>query len=97
MAIKFNVLKKNRDVIKAYHRLFNTVDGKIVLQDLMQKHNMLKPVFDENPYSMAHKEGERNVVLRLMQFLNVSGEALEEMTKEQTERDAQYYEEEDYA
>lgn len=95
--LRFNFAKKNKETIKAYHRLFKTVDGKIVLQDLMQKHRVLKPVFDNDTHVMAMREGERNVILRVMSFLNISETQLEEMMAEHNDRDAQYFEEEDHA
>lgn len=95
--MKFNFLRKNKDVIGAYNRLFSSHDGKIVLQDLMQQHNVLKPIFDADPQKMALNEGGRNAILRIMKFLSIEEKQLEAMTREHVERDAQYFEEDEYA
>lgn len=57
---------KQAEVIRAYNRLFNTIDGKLVLEDLKQAHWINRPTFDVNTNLMSMREGERNVVLRIM-------------------------------
>ena len=57
---------KQAEVIRAYNRLFNTTDGKLVLEDLKQAHGINRPTFDVNTNLMSMREGERNVVLRIM-------------------------------
>lgn len=57
---------KQAEVIRAYNRLFNTTDGKLVLEDLKQAHWINRPTFDANINLMSMREGERNVVLRIM-------------------------------
>lgn len=57
---------KQAEVIRAYNRLFNTTDGKLVLEDLKQAHWINHPTFDVNTNLMSMREGERNVVLRIM-------------------------------
>lgn len=57
---------KQAEVIRAYNRLFNTTDGKLVLEDLKQAHWINRPTFDVNTNLMSMREGERNVVLRIM-------------------------------
>lgn len=57
---------KQAEVIRAYNRLFNTTDGKLVLEDLKHAHWINRPTFDVNTNLMSMREGERNVVLRIM-------------------------------
>lgn len=57
---------KQAEVIRAYNRLFNTTDGKLVLEDLKRAHWINRPTFDVNTNLMSVREGERNVVLRIM-------------------------------
>jgi hypothetical protein len=57
---------KQAEVIRAYNRLFSTTDGKLVLEDLKQAHWINRPTFDVNTNLMSMREGERNVVLRIM-------------------------------
>ena len=57
---------KQAEVIRAYNRLFSTTDGKLVLEDLKQAHWISRPTFDVNINLMSMREGERNVVLRIM-------------------------------
>lgn len=58
--------QRQAEVIRAYNRLFNTTDGKSVLEDLKQAHWINRPTFDVNTNLMSMREGERNVVLRIM-------------------------------
>lgn len=60
---------RQAEVIRAYHRLFNTTDGKLVLEDLKAAHWINRPTFDANTNLMSMREGERNVVLRIMSLI----------------------------
>lgn len=50
----------------AYKRLFDSEDGAIVLQDLLNAGYVRQPVIDTDPIMMAYKEGHRNAVLRII-------------------------------
>lgn len=91
--LKFNFRKKRVEVVQAYLRTFATADGKKVLQDLMESCNINKSCFSENPYEMARLEGERNVALRILSVLNTDETKLLEIFKDNTDRNDQYYEE----
>jgi hypothetical protein len=55
-----------------YKRTFATVSGQRVLQDLMDTHGMLRSSFSPGDASqVAFKEGERNVILRIMAMLKM--------------------------
>lgn len=93
--LKFNFRKKNKEVVQAYLSVFATADGKKVLQDLMEYCKINKSCFDSDPYEMARMEGERNVALRILSILNTDEQRLTEMFSENTERNAQYFEEDE--
>lgn len=57
--------------IKAYKKVFGTVTGKKVLGDMMKAHGMLHS-HPANAQQMALKEGERLVILRILQILDTN-------------------------
>jgi hypothetical protein len=65
-------------VIKAYKNLFNSPEGMLVLGDLMQSHGMMSPSFRGDVNQAIFKEGERNVVLRILAILKVDETQLRE-------------------
>lgn len=81
-----NLFKKNEraERIRAYKRIFESEDGKIVLQDLMRSCHVFSSTMDPNPTEHAYKEGERSVVLRIMRTLNIDPSKLEEAMKGQS-------------
>lgn len=89
--ISFNFVKKRRAIDAAYRRVFNSPDGKLILQDLMEQHSITGTTFDPNPQVSALKEGERNVVLRVMSILDMSSEKVLEKIKEHSAKNAEFY------
>ena len=80
--------KKKVALHKDYHEVFKSEKGKRVLHDLMETSHVLSSSFDPNPYEMARMEGERNVVLRILQILKVSPLQYENMIREYEESEA---------
>ncbi len=78
--------------ITAYQEVFNSEMGKIVLYDLMKAHYMLSSSFDENVTQHARKEGERNVVLRILATLQVDATELAKKYKDLREKEDAYQE-----
>lgn len=70
----FNIRRKKLDRIAAYQSLFATDDGKKVLYDLIRTHHILGTTFSKDQNETYLKEGERNVVLRIMSILNIDPE-----------------------
>lgn len=72
-----------------YRRLFHSDDGKLVLNDLMNTHFVLRPTHTpENVQEAVHREGQRDVVLRILKILQTTPEKLRERLEEgQGERD----------
>lgn len=84
--------KKIVDTITAYQSIFNTPDGERVLYDLIKSCHILTPTMDPNPHEMAYKEGERSVVLRILQTLGQDPAALVKRIEQGREMEAQYVE-----
>ena len=59
--------KKRQELAQAYKRLFQTDDGKIVLEDLEKFCGFLKTStnVEWNPYYVMFAEGKRRVYLRI--------------------------------
>lgn len=73
----------------SYQAIFNSHDGQKVLWDMMKTHHMIGSTFSKDTHEMALKEGERNVVLRILQIMKVDVDSLakkiEEGLKEESE------------
>lgn len=63
--------KRQHAKLVDYKTTFNSEAGKKVLIDLINAHWMTRPTFHESATEMAFREGERNVVLRILHMLNV--------------------------
>jgi len=74
----------SKDRVKeAYKHVFSTEDGKLMWGDMCKAHHMHSSTFVEtpgphDPLELARREGERNVLLRIMAIcqepFNVEGE-----------------------
>lgn len=54
-----------------YHSTFSvSATGREVLKDMMKAHHFHNSTFDPDPLKLALNEGERNVVLRILTFLD---------------------------
>jgi hypothetical protein len=65
----FKFGKKKSDTVKAYQQTFGTVHGRTVLFDMLKTHSMISSTFNTDVNRMLIKEGERNVVLRILALL----------------------------
>jgi len=71
--------KKQVGVISAYQKVFNSTEGKLVLDDLMKTHHIMTSTFSgKNSDEVLFREGERNTVLRIMTLLKMDGTLLNE-------------------
>ena len=61
---------KNR--LMDYRATFASPEGKRVLLDLIARHYLLGSTFDDNPAIMAHAEGQREVVLQIMRYTQMT-------------------------
>lgn len=83
--------KTSDDVIQQHMRfqqVFGSEAGKAVLYDLMKFGHMLHSSFSpKDPYETAFREGERNIVLRIMSVLEMDPEQLKQRIKEGQENE----------
>ena len=68
--------KKHVNKFSDYQEAFGTEPGKRVLHDMIKTHYVMGSTFDINPSEMCLREGERNVVLRILHNLGVDVETL---------------------
>lgn len=64
--------------VKAYQEVFAGPQGQIVLEDLMRTHFILGPTFSKDVHEMVLREGERNVILRILSLLKMDAKLLQE-------------------
>lgn len=53
----------------AYKEVFNSDQGKVVLQDLQRRYHIHGTVFSTEPTDTAYREGQRTVVLFIQSML----------------------------
>lgn len=58
--------------IALYRDLFDSPAGTRVLEDLMARFNVFGTVFDPSPYATAFNEGQRAVVIYILEQLRVA-------------------------
>ena len=78
--------------VTAYQEVFNSAKGKEVLFDLMRSHHMMGSSFDKDHAEHARREGERNVVLRILSLLQVDAMDLANKYKQLQESEENYKE-----
>lgn len=62
----------NEGMQRAYQVTLGSPDGKIVVADLVAFCFGRKSAFDPDPHVRARNEGRREVLLRIMEFCNLS-------------------------
>lgn len=70
--------KKQAAVIQAYKNIFGTHDGETVLKDLMFHHGVLRDNFTGDVNLLLIREGERRVILRILEQLNIDVQGIKE-------------------
>ena len=76
--------KRQSGRIIDYQFIFNTDQGERVLRDLMHTHHVTAPTFVRGDVNeMIFREGERNVVLRILGILGIKAEDIRQMMKEE--------------
>lgn len=73
--------QKSLEKIQNYKDVFESVQGRWVLNDLMAAHGMMSahPI---DPQKMAAKEGERTVILRILTLLKTDMNQLRQRMEE---------------
>lgn len=84
--------KRNKKVDQAldYQATFATAEGERVLYDLMKTHYVMGTTFTADQNVMALKEGERNVVLRILHLLKIDVEMLHKKYSEGLKQETTY-------
>lgn len=67
---------------QAYIDTFSSPHGKKVLLNLFHVHGMLTSTFSSDPMEMARKEGERNVILRILKVMKTDPEEIKNLIRE---------------
>ena len=78
MAKEKSQARKSLEKISKYKQVFGSNDGMDVLYDLMQTHHMLGSTFDGDTTKLIFREGERNVILRILKILKMDAKTLQE-------------------
>lgn len=73
--------KKSVSKISAYKDVFGSPLGQVVLEDLMSTHYIQNTTFDGDSTKLIFREGERNVVLRILGLLKMDVKAIKERIK----------------
>lgn len=67
-----------------YKNVFNSAQGKRVLEDMCRNHFMFSTSFAKgDAYESARREGERLVILRILSFLKLDLNRLEKLIEEE--------------
>lgn len=64
-----DLVTEREKTLQAYQRLFESADGQKVLQDMMSSCFFKESTFSDNPQEFAFNEGQRAVILRIINTL----------------------------
>lgn len=78
-------VKDQLAVITTFQKVFNTDDGKVVLDYLSRYCSFQTPMFNGDANQLIFNEGKRNVFLFIQSYINSDPKKLEEMLKGQSE------------
>lgn len=76
-----NKYKEKRDMVIRYKRLFGSEDGQKVLHDLMKSCFIMNSTLETDAIIMAHNEGARSIVLRILRTIQTDPMQMEELLK----------------
>ena len=80
-----NNVKDQLSVLTTFQKVFNSEDGKVVLDYLSRYCNFQNPMFNGDANQLIFNEGKRNVFLFIQSYINSDPKKLEEMLKGQSE------------
>ena len=69
--------KRHLELLIAYRTTFGTPNGKEVLNDLIKSY-MLRSSMSTDAQQTAFREGERNVILKILTMLNINEDEIRE-------------------
>ena len=67
------------DLRAAYKFILESNDGGVIMEDLELRFHIRSPVFSNDPYETAFRDGQRSVVLFIMNMLKDRPPQIEEM------------------
>lgn len=86
MSVTEKVRELRTQRLKDYRKLFSSDVGKRVLNDLIAQHYVMSSTYVRgDALDMAFREGQRNVILRIMSVMNYDAEKVDKMIKESNE------------
>lgn len=68
------------ETLKAYRTFLSTPEGELVLSDLMKSCFYSTSTISDNPHITSFNEGQRAVILRIIQTANLSPEQINKVT-----------------
>lgn len=66
----------NEQIQRAYHMVFGSPDGKMVVADLVAFCFGRRSTFDPDPRIHARNDGRRDVLMRIQEFTNLTMEEI---------------------
>jgi len=88
----FKRSQRTADIIKAYKHIFNSKEGQVVLYDLMNNSNFLRPTYSSKcPNVQTHlNEGKRELVLYILTKFQTDPKIVLELMKRGADEEARY-------
>ena len=82
MIKRYNTWQKHRD----YGHVFSTPEGRRVLLDLCDAGHIFQPTYVPGDFGeTAFREGERNIVLRLLTIMNLTDQQMIRLSQEEVD------------
>lgn len=78
-------LKKQDSLYRAYQKVFNSPDGKKVLEDLCVHCNILQSTYAKDPYETYFKEGKRAIGMHILMMLSIDLVQFQQIIKSHSE------------
>ncbi len=72
------------ELMSAYQNIFKSPQGENVLKDLMSTHGILSNIYSGDVNQMLIREGERNVILRILSILKIDINSIYERIDRET-------------
>lgn len=80
--------KKSVDLAIAYKQAFGSEHGQMVLNDILSVGHVFHTSYDpKSQYETAFREGERNMALRILAFVEQDIEKLRQMLKQREQEE----------
>lgn len=74
----------------AYDAWWHSPEGRTVLMDLMMRFGMFSTGLRDGPELLAHHEGERNVVIYIIETMNIPKDLVLKMYEDERKRTLQW-------